>query len=162
MIFKLMDDFKTRITFIYALKDGVKIKYIGKSDDPNKRLIYHIRYGKKIKNHKQNWVNKMIRENKQISLKILEVVPYDIWEEREMYWINKYGLNNLVNGTVGGNGGDGKKYVNFVKRDKNLKITSETHYILKTYCKENEFKIFEFVETLIKETIKNKKRHEKG
>lgn len=97
-----MDEFKTRITFIYALMDGLKIKYIGKSDDPNKRFIYHVKYGKKIKNHKQNWVNKMIRENKEISLKILEVVPYEIWEEREMYWIGKYGLNNLVNGTVGG------------------------------------------------------------
>ena len=153
-----MNEFKGRITYIYALMDGLKIKYIGKSDDPNKRLIYHVRYGKKIKNHKQNWVNKMIRENKKISLIILEVVPYEIWEEREMYWIAKYCLKNLVNGTVGGNGGDGQKYINFVTRDKNLKITSKTHNILKTYCKENELKIFEFVETLIKEITQSKTR----
>ena len=152
-----MIEFKGRITYIYALMDEFKIKYIGKSDDPNKRLVYHIRYGKQVKNYKQNWVNKMIRENKEFSLKILEVVPYEIWEEREMYWIAKYGLKNLVNGTVGGNGGDGQKYINFVRRDKNLKITSKTHDILKTYCKENELKIFEFVETLIKDTIQNKK-----
>jgi hypothetical protein len=152
-----MIEFKGRITYIYALMDEFKIKYIGKSDDPNKRLVYHIRYGKQVKNYKQNWVNKMIRENKEISLKILEVVPYEIWEEREMYWIAKYGLKNLVNGTVGGNSGDGQKYINFVRRDKNLKITSKTHDILKTYCKENELKIFEFVETLIKDTIQNKK-----
>ncbi len=148
-----MSEFKGRVTYIYGLMDDVKIKYIGKSDDPNKRLIYHIKYGNKIKNHKQNWVNKMIRENKEIYLKILEVVPYEIWEEREMYWIAKYGLKNLVNGTVGGNGGDGQKYINFVTRDKNLKITSETHNTLKTYCKTNESKIFEFVETLIIDTI---------
>jgi hypothetical protein len=152
-----MIEFKGRITYIYALMGEFKIKYIGKSDDPNKRLVYHIRYGKQVKNYKQNWVNKMIRENKEIFLKILDVVPYEIWEEREMYWIAKYGLKNLVNGTVGGNGGDGQKYINFVRRDKNLKITSKTHDILKTYCKENELKIFEFVETLIKDTIQNKK-----
>lgn len=148
-----MSEIKTRITFIYALMDGVKIKYIGKSDDPNKRFIYHIRYGKKIKNYKQSWVNKMIMENKKIILKILEVVPYEIWEEREKYWISKYGLKNLVNTKIGGNGGEGQKSINYIKRDKNLKITTETHNILKTYCKENGLKIFEFVEKLINEVI---------
>lgn len=157
-----METLKTRITFIYALMDGDEIKYIGKSDDPIKRFIYHIRYSKHVRNHKQNWVNKMIRENKEISLKILEVVPYENWEQREMYWIAKFGLNNLVNGTIGGNGGDGQKYINFVSRDKNIKITTETLGLLKTYCKNNELKMFEFVETIIKEKIQNKKRHEKG
>lgn len=157
-----MKEFKGRITYIYALMDGTKIKYIGKSDDPYKRFIYHVKYSRKIRNHKQNWVNKMVSENKEISIKILEAVPYEIWEEREIYWIAKYGLKNLVNGTVGGNGGDGQKYINFVSRDKNLKITTDTHTILKNYCKKNDLKMFEFVETLIKESIKSKKCYEKG
>jgi len=147
-----MSGFNGRITYIYALMDGVKIKYIGKSDDPNKRLVYHIRYSKHIKNHKQNWINKMVRENKEISLKILEVVPYEIWEEREIYWIAKYGLTNLVNLSVGGKG---RKYPNFIKKDKNLKITSKTHEILKKYCKDNDLKIFDFVELIIKENCKH-------
>ncbi len=29
---------KTQITYIYALMDGDNIRYIGKSDNPNKRL----------------------------------------------------------------------------------------------------------------------------
>lgn len=150
-----MIEFNGRITYIYALMDGVKIKYIGKSDDPNKRFIYHIRYGKKSKNYKQYWVNKMIRENKEISLKILEVVPYEIWEKREKYWIAKYGLKNLVNTKIGGGGSEGQKSINFIKRDKNLKITTKTHEILKKYCNDNKLKIFDFVETLIKEAIEN-------
>jgi hypothetical protein len=37
-----------------------------------------------------------------------------------------------------------------MKRDKNLKITSTTHQILKKYCEENGLKMFQYVETLIK------------
>ena len=147
-----MIDLKCKVTYIYALMDETKIKYIGKSDDPNKRLVYHIKYGKKIKNHKQNWINKMLRENKKISLKILEVVPYEIWEEREVYWISKYGLKNLVNLSIGG---QGKKYP--IKKDKNLKITSYTHQILKNYCEQNGLKIFDFVETIINKIVNCRK-----
>ena len=39
-----------------------------------------------------------------------------------------------------------------MKRDKNLKITSQTHKILKDYCEENGLKMFAFVEKIIKKT----------
>ncbi len=38
-----------------------------------------------------------------------------------------------------------------MKRTKNLKITPNTHKILKEYCEENGLKMFSFVEKLIKE-----------
>lgn len=38
-----------------------------------------------------------------------------------------------------------------MKRDKNLKITPNTHELLKTYCEKNGLKMFAFVEKLIKE-----------
>lgn len=44
-----------------------------------------------------------------------------------------------------------------MKRDKNLKITSTTHQILKKYCEENGLKMFSFVEKIIKETCSPKK-----
>jgi hypothetical protein len=37
-----------------------------------------------------------------------------------------------------------------LKRDKNLKITSTTHKILKEYCEKNGLKMFAYVERLIK------------
>jgi hypothetical protein len=37
-----------------------------------------------------------------------------------------------------------------MKRTKNLKITPNTHKILKEYCEENGLKMFQYVETLIK------------
>jgi hypothetical protein len=94
----------------------------------------------------------MLNENRNITIKILETVPYDIWEEKEIYWINKYGLENLVNSTIGGNG---RKYNNLIKKDKNIKITSNTHQLLKEYCKENDLKIFDFVDKIIIETCTN-------
>jgi hypothetical protein len=44
-----------------------------------------------------------------------------------------------------------------MKRDKNLKITPNTHEILKKYCEENGLKMFAFVEKLIKEKCSPKK-----
>jgi hypothetical protein len=38
-----------------------------------------------------------------------------------------------------------------MKRSKNLKITPNTHTILKQYCEENGLKMFSFVEKIIKE-----------
>jgi hypothetical protein len=38
-----------------------------------------------------------------------------------------------------------------MKRDKNLKITPQTHKLLKEYCEKNGLKMFAFVEKLIKE-----------
>ncbi len=46
-----------------------------------------------------------------------------------------------------------------MKRDKNLKITPNTHEILKKYCEENGLKMFAHVERLIKEHCKLNKPH---
>ena len=44
----------------------------------------------------------------------------------------------------------------FMKRDKNLKITPQTHKLLKEYCEKNGLKMFAFVEKLIRERCKPK------
>jgi hypothetical protein len=44
-----------------------------------------------------------------------------------------------------------------MKRDKNLKITTKTHELLKKYCEDNGLKMFSFVEKLIKEKCTPKK-----
>ena len=43
-----------------------------------------------------------------------------------------------------------------MKRDKNIKITSKTHELLKNYCEDNGLKMFSFVEKLIREGCKDK------
>lgn len=42
-----------------------------------------------------------------------------------------------------------KEYL--MKRTKNLKITPNTHKLLKEYCEDNGLKMFSFVEKIIKE-----------
>jgi len=44
-----------------------------------------------------------------------------------------------------------------MKRDKNLKITPQTHKLLKQYCEDNGLKMFAFVEKIIKEKCTVKK-----
>jgi len=44
-----------------------------------------------------------------------------------------------------------------MKRTKNLKITPNTHKILKKYCEENGLKMFAFVEKIIKDKCKKPK-----
>jgi len=41
-----------------------------------------------------------------------------------------------------------------MKRNKNLKITPNTHKILKSYCEKHGYKMFAFVEKIIKEKCK--------
>jgi len=41
-----------------------------------------------------------------------------------------------------------------MKRTKNLKITPNTHKLLKEYCQENGLKMFAFVEKIIKDRCK--------
>jgi hypothetical protein len=44
-----------------------------------------------------------------------------------------------------------------MKRDKNIKITPQTHKLLKQYCEDNGLKMFAFVEKLIKDKCNPKK-----
>jgi hypothetical protein len=44
-----------------------------------------------------------------------------------------------------------------MKRDKNLKITTKTHEVLKKYCQDNGLKMFAYIEILINEKCKPKK-----
>jgi len=46
-----------KVTYIYGLTENDKIRYIGKSGNPKKRLSEHIRESKRIqKTHKQRWL----------------------------------------------------------------------------------------------------------
>jgi len=44
-----------------------------------------------------------------------------------------------------------------MKRDKNLKITPQSHTLLKEYCEKNGLKMFAYVEKLIRESCTPKK-----
>jgi hypothetical protein len=95
-------------TFIYALKDPNtnKIRYVGKSNNPIKRLYDHIHSCHLTHTHKNNWLQSLLRENKKPTVEILEEVNSSEWQFYEKYWIHK--LKNqgekLTNIDEGGNG----------------------------------------------------------
>lgn len=103
-----MENLSTRITYIYGLYEVGKedeIRYVGKSDNPKNRILSH--RSTSLKNldntHKSCWVRSVIKNGGQIDIKIIEVVIYDKWSEREIYWISKY--DNLTNISPGGETG---------------------------------------------------------
>lgn len=106
-------------TFIYSLEYPIgNIRYIGKSDNPKKRLENHIKEAKhRNKSHKDNWINSLTEPP---ILNIIEETTYEHWQNKEAYWIDFYKGKgfNLVNGTDGGegsNGFEGKKHTQKTK-----------------------------------------------
>lgn len=107
-------------TYIYILFDPIeKIpKYIGKSDEPNKRLIKHInqslnKTGKLTK--KESWIRSLAHVGLEPELFILDEVPIAEWDFWEIFYISLYRTwgFDLKNGTPGGDTGPsmlGKKH----------------------------------------------------
>jgi hypothetical protein len=95
--------------FIYALSENnsKKYRYVGKTLYIEKRLKNHIYNSKFLKTYKDNWIQKCLKNNKKVTLTVLEEVDNSIWEEREKYWIHKLKENgcDLTNHNNGGLGG---------------------------------------------------------
>jgi predicted GIY-YIG superfamily endonuclease len=91
--------------FIYGLRCPLsnKIRYIGKSVNPNQRFKNHINYEIRSDTHKARWLNKLAEQGLLPNLIIIEETSIDQWEEREKYWISYY-KNDLTNETIGGDG----------------------------------------------------------
>ena len=83
------------VTYIYALIDPItnNIKYIGKSNSPETRIRVHIHNAKfnKVSNvHLCRWINLLLNQGLEPELKIIEETTFEIWREREIYWIDFY------------------------------------------------------------------------
>lgn len=94
-------------TFIYALKDPEtrKIRYIGVTTDPRKRLQKHL--ADPCRCHRVHWIQSLKNRGLVPEMEILVQVPKSEWAEWEVKFIRtarQMGLN-LVNGSDGGPGG---------------------------------------------------------
>lgn len=94
-----------KTTYIYILKDPTtcEIRYVGKSNNPKRRLIHHLNKNNDVGTHKRNWIDSL--DSKPI-LEIIKEVSRDEWQEQEKFYINYY-LSigcNLVNWSDGGEG----------------------------------------------------------
>jgi hypothetical protein len=89
-------------TYIYGLKDPrtKEIRYVGKSDNPEKRLQRHLKNAITPKTHCYCWINSLLKLDLLPELVILEEVSVEEWGVKEDYWINQY--LNLTNQLDGG------------------------------------------------------------
>lgn len=100
-------------TFIYTLIDPVtnKIRYVGKSNFPKKRLYDHIRTCHRTHTHKNNWIKSLLENGHKPILEVIDEVPMCEWQLWEMYWIDKLKDDNeLTNTSCGGNGTTQHRY----------------------------------------------------
>jgi predicted GIY-YIG superfamily endonuclease len=98
---------KTRIAYIYVLlcPETNKIRYVGKSFNPERRYKKHI--NKKRKTYCCRWIQTLKQRNLKPKLKILLITDenyIDFWEKRIIKQFKKY--YDLTNLTDGGDGGD--------------------------------------------------------
>ena len=95
----------TYYIYIHTHTDSLQVRYVGKSNNPQKRYFKHCVISK-IKTHKNHWINKLLSENKKPILDVIDEVPIDNWIFWERYWIAQFRAwgFNLTNLTDGGDG----------------------------------------------------------
>ena len=96
-------------TFIYTLSDPLtlNIRYVGKSDNPEKRLKCHLSDNLN-RTHKERWLSSLKKLNLNPIMEILDIVDKKNWVFWEQYWIaqlKQWGFN-LTNIGIGGEGGN--------------------------------------------------------
>lgn len=107
-------------TFIYALVDPRTsgIRYIGKADDPERRLRQHVDQSKRGKYHRACWIRTLLSSGLLPVIQIVDEVLQTEWQSVEAAYI-EYFINDgcdLVNGTPGGEGfGSGERHPMFGK-----------------------------------------------
>ncbi len=95
-------------TYIYILKSGNEVRYVGKANNPAKRLSVHKADKTSRKNpHLYRWIKK-----NNISLEVIDevsVVGWQFWEQWYIELFRTWGFC-LLNLTKGGDGCDGYKH----------------------------------------------------
>lgn len=147
---------------IYKLVDPItqEIRYVGKTEKSLKhRLSMHISTSVKNKNktHKEAWITQLHQIGKRPIIELIEEVPFDLWEEREKYWISQF--NNLTNLCIGGIGGIGRIYSESERLEKSKLIKKLIEEGKIIYTEERNKKIAEAHKgKIVSESTKQKLR----
>ena len=94
--------------YIYTLDINGKIFYVGKTKDIKNRLRKHKSESSLKRTYKEKYINKLLKESKEINILILDEVDEDLVNYWEIYWIDQFKQWGfiLTNSTSGGEGGD--------------------------------------------------------
>lgn len=88
-----------------------EIRYVGKAKCVKNRLAWHLQpKNRKAKNHKNNWLNKVLELGFKPEIHVVENLPPEHLSEAEIFWIAYYQSIGcrLTNGTKGGEGALGR------------------------------------------------------
>lgn len=128
----LVDDFvyiyiKIIIMYIYALKcpKSGDVRYIGKTNNPKRRLQSHIDYARKTGRKRRrvsDWILGLLRAGLRPKMEIIENTTDSVWPEREKFWIKFYRENgfDLCNLTDGGESNNGYIYTDELREVRRL------------------------------------------
>ena len=110
-------------TYIYTLEHPVngQIKYVGKTNTPQKRAVNHACLSSTKGAYLKNWVISLSKEGLSPKLSVIDTVDIKEWQFWEKHYISLYkswGFK-LTNLTDGGNGFDG--YVHSAETKKKMK-----------------------------------------
>jgi hypothetical protein len=102
---------KTDIAYIYTLIDPEtkKVRYVGKTINPKKRLSDHISESHRIKNYRCNWIKSLLNKGLKPIIEIVEICSLINFEEREAYHIGLYNFSELTNSDEGGQGNKNRR-----------------------------------------------------
>lgn len=123
-------DEKYSTILIYALVDPRtnEIRYIGKTNNPERRLRQH--FVRKYPNSPvSQWITSLFEKNITPIMRILEIITNGRWEEREIFWIKwgrEHGLR-LVNISDGGKGGRDRNHSAKTRQLMSEKASGENH-----------------------------------
>lgn len=106
---------------IYKLlhPETLEVRYIGKTKESLSRR-FHKHIGNRNGNSKvAKWIKHLYSNGQRPIIELIERVDFQIWEEREIFWINHYrnlgtNLMNIANG--GGSGNLGFKHTDEAKK----------------------------------------------
>lgn len=131
VIFKIFINMKKKV-YIYGLYDIKKniIRYVGKTVNIEHRLRSHLSETNRVKNHKNDWVNSVLKYGSKVNFRILEVCNENNWKEREREWIIKLRKeNDLVNYTDGGDGNQTNRFTLSYEELKDWVIKNKPEYV---------------------------------
>ena len=129
------------IIYIYVLRDPDTklVRYVGKSNEfrIKKRLKEHCQLNRiRRNNHKNNWIKKLISEDKKPELLIIAQGKAENYAALEKYWIRCYSKLGfkLTNSTKGGEGLSSFKAIRVISKEQKLQISKT----LKIFFKESK------------------------
>lgn len=126
--------------FIYKITCTKNNKvYIGQTKDVKKRKTDHINSLKNGKHHSAKMQRAFDKYGESsFEHRILEIVPENIADERERYWIKHYNSTDKLYGFNNESGGNAKKMVSNETKEKLRRINKINYHKVKKYLNSEE------------------------